>query len=74
MKTKTKEATMHALCLKSTGEPSARAPGQKMLAPAQAAALNEDVLKHASVEWREVEEEEGAGARRCAGQRSNHSR
>ena len=30
-----------------------------MLTEAQAAALNEDVLKHASVEWRQVEEGKG---------------
>lgn len=29
---------------------------------AQAAALNEDVLKHASVEWRPLEEGEDGGA------------
>jgi hypothetical protein len=42
------------LCLKSTGRPSARVPARRMLTEAQAAALNEDVLKYSAVEWREV--------------------
>jgi hypothetical protein len=41
--------------------------GQKMLTKAQAEAINERVLKHTSVERREVEE----GRRRCAGPRSS---
>ena len=69
MKAWNKEATLHALCLKSSGVPSIRAPGQKMMTTAQAAAINEDVLKHASVEWREVEEGKAAREtlRRAAG-------
>lgn len=42
MKVKNKEATLHALCLKSTGQPSVRIHARKMLTAAQAAALNED--------------------------------
>jgi hypothetical protein len=36
-----------------------------MLTEAQAAALNEDVLKYSAVEWREVEE--GRGGREALG-------
>ena len=56
MKAKDKPKTLHVLCLKSTGEPAPRVSGRRMMTPAQAAAINEDVLKNASVEWREVEE------------------
>lgn len=56
MKTKPKEKLLHALCLKSTGEPSVRVPAQRMMTEAQAVYLNEDVLKNASVEWRVIEE------------------
>ena len=44
MKPKGKSATLHALCPKSTGQPSVRVRARMMTA-AQAAALNDDVLK-----------------------------
>jgi len=59
MKQKPKDKLLFALCLKSTGEQSVRAPARQMMTEAQAAALNEDVLKHASVEWRAIQEGEG---------------
>jgi hypothetical protein len=59
MKTKNKEARPYELCLKSTGQPSARVPARRTLTEAQAAALDEDVLKYSAFEWREVEEGRG---------------
>ena len=56
MKTKDKPKHLYALCLKSTGEPSVRVPAQRMMTDAQAACLNEDVLRNASVEWKQIEE------------------
>jgi hypothetical protein len=56
MKIKDKGKSLYALCLKSTGEPSVRVHGRRMFTESQAAYINEDILKNASVEWKPIEE------------------
>ena len=50
----------HALFRKATGERSVLPCRRVRLTEDEAQALNGDVLKHASVEWRPAEERDGA--------------
>ncbi len=58
MKIKDKPKQLYQLCLKSTGEPSLRVLAIHLFTEDEAARINQDVLKHAAVEWKAVPEDD----------------